>query len=283
MKEKIGVVRPIKIFLSVMIFIAFFISTSILYQSAWAQDNICDTCLDDPSACPPECMGGSSDTQNPAVCGNGVCEENEKVSCPEDCQSQQECVEYWVCTPWSECIGGKQTRYCVDNNKCGTEENKPPETKSCTEKSTSSSITQPSSEVPDGSQAENEEVITPTEGTMREYTNEAQQTPEKNKEEKIDNSQVSSNRYLILAVGLAATFLLLVATILLLGRKRNIGKKERTAGRYSSENLASLDEWIRNALKRGYSFEEVEKALISSGWDEDLVKERIAKVRKEID
>ena len=43
------------------------------------------------------------------------------------------CQENWTCTEWSACIGGNQTRTCTDNNDCGTENNKPPESESCTE------------------------------------------------------------------------------------------------------------------------------------------------------
>lgn len=35
------------------------------------------------------------------------------------------CIERWLCTEWSECINGMQTRECEDVNRCGTEENKP--------------------------------------------------------------------------------------------------------------------------------------------------------------
>ena len=45
--------------------------------------------------------------------------------------SEAECVENWTCTDWFECFNGKQTRICVDLNKCGTTKNKPEETKAC--------------------------------------------------------------------------------------------------------------------------------------------------------
>ncbi|MBU2476678.1 right-handed parallel beta-helix repeat-containing protein, partial [Candidatus Micrarchaeota archaeon] len=43
------------------------------------------------------------------------------------------CQENWTCTEWSACIGGNQTRTCTDNNNCGTTNNKPIETQSCSE------------------------------------------------------------------------------------------------------------------------------------------------------
>ncbi len=44
-----------------------------------------------------------------------------------------ECTEDWTCTSWSTCnSNSQQTRTCTDNNKCGTEEYKPAETRGCT-------------------------------------------------------------------------------------------------------------------------------------------------------
>jgi hypothetical protein len=41
------------------------------------------------------------------------------------------CEERWICTDWSECIDGKQTRECADANNCGTEKYKPVEERAC--------------------------------------------------------------------------------------------------------------------------------------------------------
>jgi len=38
---------------------------------------------------------------------------------------QQQCQERWVCSEWSECINGVQTRTCRDENNCGTNNNEP--------------------------------------------------------------------------------------------------------------------------------------------------------------
>ncbi|MBU2100734.1 right-handed parallel beta-helix repeat-containing protein [Candidatus Micrarchaeota archaeon] len=43
------------------------------------------------------------------------------------------CTENWQCTQWSPCINGNQTRTCTDLSNCGTTNNKPAETQSCTE------------------------------------------------------------------------------------------------------------------------------------------------------
>ena len=44
-----------------------------------------------------------------------------------------ECTEDWICTAWSSCENGVQSRICTDQNSCGTIENKPAETQSCVE------------------------------------------------------------------------------------------------------------------------------------------------------
>ena len=41
------------------------------------------------------------------------------------------CNESWVCTSWSTCINGIQTRTCTDQNNCGTEKDKPDTNRSC--------------------------------------------------------------------------------------------------------------------------------------------------------
>jgi len=44
-----------------------------------------------------------------------------------------DCTEDWTCGTWSSCNpGSQQTRTCTDNNMCGTEDDKPDETRGCT-------------------------------------------------------------------------------------------------------------------------------------------------------
>ena len=50
------------------------------------------------------------------------------------------CVEAWMCSKWSECIDDQRTRTCTDSNACGTNNNKPAETKSCVLRETSEEI-----------------------------------------------------------------------------------------------------------------------------------------------
>ena len=46
------------------------------------------------------------------------------------------CQERWVCTEWSECKDGIQTRTCTDENNCGTDLNKPLESQPCSTSTT---------------------------------------------------------------------------------------------------------------------------------------------------
>ena len=41
------------------------------------------------------------------------------------------CIEDWVCTSWSSCSGGEQSRICEDGNKCGSVLIKPAEERAC--------------------------------------------------------------------------------------------------------------------------------------------------------
>ena len=83
-------------------------------------------------------------------CGDGYCDSGESCSsCSSDCGScttggggtsggggggtTTTCTENWACTDWFECTpDGTQTRRCTDQNACGTYDNKPIETQSCT-------------------------------------------------------------------------------------------------------------------------------------------------------
>jgi hypothetical protein len=41
------------------------------------------------------------------------------------------CVENWTCSSWSSCSGSTQTRTCTDNNSCGTTNDRPALSQSC--------------------------------------------------------------------------------------------------------------------------------------------------------
>jgi len=67
--------------------------------------------------------GGVSTTQQETTNEEGSEETVEKVS--------GTCEERWICSEWSECTNGLQTRTCEDVNNCGTDLNKPLETQPC--------------------------------------------------------------------------------------------------------------------------------------------------------
>ena len=60
------------------------------------------------------------------ICGNGI---------DDDCNGLDstcsDCEENWVCTEWSECINGEQTRTCIDDSSCGTTNKKPAQAQVC--------------------------------------------------------------------------------------------------------------------------------------------------------
>ena len=43
----------------------------------------------------------------------------------------KECKEYWICTEWSSCVDGMQTRTCNDQNNCDKIKTKPPTRLDC--------------------------------------------------------------------------------------------------------------------------------------------------------
>ena len=49
-----------------------------------------------------------------------------------------ECTEDWSCDSWSDCEDDEKTRDCTDDNDCGTTDDKPSESKSCSSSITSS-------------------------------------------------------------------------------------------------------------------------------------------------
>lgn len=46
-------------------------------------------------------------------------------------KKETECIENWKCTEWTECLDGKQTRTCTDENNCDSTKNKPIESQEC--------------------------------------------------------------------------------------------------------------------------------------------------------
>ncbi|MBR9683238.1 hypothetical protein GOV03_01740, partial [Candidatus Woesearchaeota archaeon] len=55
------------------------------------------------------------------------CVRTDKIE-TQDCVA---CIESWVCTSWSSCVAGKQSRQCSDENMCGSSARKPIFQKDC--------------------------------------------------------------------------------------------------------------------------------------------------------
>ena len=73
-------------------------------------------------------------------CGDTYCSGGETCgTCPADCGTcpsppgggGTSCTPVRSCTEWSDCVDGENTRVCTDARNCGTDEEKPEESKSC--------------------------------------------------------------------------------------------------------------------------------------------------------
>lgn len=59
------------------------------------------------------------------------CDDSGSDDSPEIEPDPTPCDEEWECSDWGECIGGKKTRTCWDENNCGTTKDKPDTTEDC--------------------------------------------------------------------------------------------------------------------------------------------------------
>ena len=60
-----------------------------------------------------------------------------------------DCTPNWLCSAWGECEDGAEERTCVDENNCGTEEDKPQEKQECTKTTLMSTINPLKSDSPE--------------------------------------------------------------------------------------------------------------------------------------
>ncbi len=104
-------------------------------------DGICDS-GESCSSCSIDCgtcsTGGSSSGGGGGGGGGSSSSDDDEETTEETGETtdttiltDQSCIEDWICTEWTECFNNLQKRTCADENRCGTTENKPPETQSC--------------------------------------------------------------------------------------------------------------------------------------------------------
>jgi|GEM_PF-6896535 hypothetical protein len=85
-----------------------------------------------PDGCNSICPTGCTVAEDPDCgcrTGNNCCGLNCTHANDNECSAS--CAENWNCTVWSSCSSGSQTRTCTDSNSCGTTNNKPAESQSC--------------------------------------------------------------------------------------------------------------------------------------------------------
>lgn len=90
-------------------------------------DESCSTCSVDCGLCPgaEEGGGGAGD-------GAGDSRQRERAKRGAKAVEKAECKENWVCEEWSICYANlTQTRYCQDQNDCGTNKNVPEKERTC--------------------------------------------------------------------------------------------------------------------------------------------------------
>ncbi len=142
------------------------------------------------------------------------------------------CSPSYYCSTWSACTNGVQTRDCTDLNSCYSIYSRT-DTRDCI-----------AGQLPD---------------TTEETTILEQKT-----EDIIESYSIISLVIITLAL-LLFIVLLVVATIL----ARKHGKPKETTKQ--SQTKSDLFRYMKQALDRGYSPEQIEEALIKAGWPKDMI------------
>ncbi|MFH1682282.1 MAG: hypothetical protein ABIA37_00645 [Candidatus Woesearchaeota archaeon] len=87
--------------------------------------------------CTPEWSCGYFTICGPELIQKRTCYDRALCESPkEENRTCEPCDESWICTAWSNCIGGTQSRSCYEEHNCETAEEKPDESQSCVETST---------------------------------------------------------------------------------------------------------------------------------------------------
>ncbi len=210
-------------------------------------EDMCSTCILFPDTCPEECNNEVSSTSQPS-----------------------DCIEQWVCSEWEECINGVQRRYCVDNNKCGTTNNKPEEERAC--------------------EIRKEEITDLKESNERSLSEEEAEAPRRSNLLLILGTVFFGLIFVLSIIGL---IYYLLKTIKNSGKEENImlkqeaGKDKELLYNEINENstqdrspeMTELENWILNAINSGYSDDMIVSILVQYGWNRDRIIEIINKIR----
>lgn len=199
------------------------------------------------------------------------------------------CAEEWICSQWSECTNGQQTRTCTDSNNCGTTNNKPGESQSC-----GSGTTQPAPETEDTSKTEKN-------------LGAANKTSETTGKEESDESTFFSGLKLKIII-IALLFLIAGIIMFFFFKKKTSASEQPSYGvieeqkkeetKTVTEELKpsvpiekvklppkevkvdpKLAEYIQTNIKKGFTKEQIKKSLIKASWDAVEVDAALAKYR----
>ncbi len=224
------------------------IEDSIIENQNINDEDPCSSCLSFPDTCPLEC--------------------NNEASSPSSQSS--DCIEYWVCSEWGECVNGVQKRYCVDNNKCGTTNNKPEEERTCEIKKENITYSKESTE------------LSLSEGNA----------PRRNNLPLILGTIFFGLVFVLSIIGL---IYYLLKTIKSNRREENMVLQQEV---YSDKELSyneihenstqnpspeiiELENWISNALSSGYSDDTIVSILTQYGWSKEKIIEIINKIKSQ--
>jgi hypothetical protein len=149
----------------------------------------------------------SVDVQKRTCTDSNDCNNNSTK--PLERQDCIQCNENWKCAAWVGCTDGKNTRSCIDLNKCGTTQNKPDETIVCNSSSPKNDTTDSTISINNTS-----EIVDDT------ITNISQIDDKKNDSYNASGSFLKNNTILIIISASVSVTLILVLLILILIRRK---------------------------------------------------------------
>ncbi len=161
-------------------------------------------------------------------------EKSETINCTA-------CDESWICSQWSSCQNGQQTRSCAEEHKCGTAKLKPALARKCEAKAVAAPVAGKTAPPP--------------------------KTPVSGKEllKEVTSGFWGSYKFYIL--GLAGFLILAVIAVLLVLYLR---KPKR------AYNLDELKEWVKQEKQAGTSDADIKTILMqNTGWKEQEIRQAL--------